>query len=256
MNDLLTQWHWPDDLRRARWLVLGADEQQLGAAATRRGATVNADETMHEDMGFDVVVCQHLFTGIRHPLLWLESICAKTQAYALLHAVPLAVASERALLGWTEPVGWQANRTALARLARSAGFARVEMLSESAEHVWLKAARQWHDFPAHVVPTLTIRRVINPVTNSRVFPRSGRRAFAAFYVTGLPLDARRWEVRVSIGGYGVQPLRVAPCEEADCMQVNVSLPPGLPLGLADVQLWHRQQCAAPFVMELCERTQW
>ena len=102
------------------------------------------------------------------------------------------------------------------------------------------------------MPSLTIRRVFNPVTGLSVFPRYGRRAFLTLLVAGLPPDARRWQVRVSVGGFGVQPIYVGPAEEEGCTQINVGLPPGLPLGMASIEVWHRQARAAASVIEISE----
>lgn len=257
-NDWLTQWQWPDDLRAQRWLMLGADLHELGAAATRRGATVKTlprdDETPLPLA--DVIVSQELFLRIRHPLWWLEKVCAMTLTEAILHFCPMRMAVEHAMLTFDETQGWQGNRTALARLVRTAGFAHVSILSESSEQLWLRAARQWQDFPAQAAPVMQIYQAVNPVTGQKIFPRSGRHAFAAFFVAGLPADARRWEVRVSIGSFGVQPLRVAPAPDDNLMQVNVALPPGLPLGKATVQLWHREKLAESCEIEVVEGTQW
>jgi hypothetical protein len=283
-NDWLDEWHWPDDLSAQRWLILGEDLQAIGVAAARRGATVTA-LPMDDEQPLpqtDVIVGQRLFAHIRHPLWWLERVCASTQQAALLHCQPVRLSLETACLSFDDAQGWQANRTALARLARAAGFAHVSVPGKSGDGLWLKAARHWPDFPADVAPTMTIRRAFNPVTGQAIFPRSGRRAFAAFWVEGLPADARRWEVRVSLGGFGTQPLRVttapdcgagfqpAPSVERSTveqvgnllhslnhiMQVNVALPPGLPVGSATVQLWHRERRAIPCEIEVVEGTQW
>ncbi len=244
----------PDNLSAQRWLLIGAPDDGLDSNLAQRGASLTViqwDELVSlSGARFDVTVCQQLFQGVRHPLLALEHICALTTSYALLHAPLNLPPDERALLCWTE-TGWQTNRTALARMARSAGFARVAEVAQAEACATLQAFRQWPAPIEPLAPSLTICRVFNPVTGLSVFPRAGRRAFLALLVAGLPPDARRWDVRVSVGGFGVQPIYVGEAEES-CAQINVPLPPGLPLGLAEIEVWHRQAGAVANVIEISE----
>lgn len=257
-NDWLKQWQWPENLRAQRWLILGTDLHQLSAAAIRRGAIVTTLPLNDEQPlpRADVIVAQELFRGIRHPLWWLEKVCTSTMQDALLHCWPARLPVERALLSLDDTENWQANRIALVKMARAAGFAQVSVLFESVNEIWLRAARRWPDFPADLAATMTIRRAFNPVTGRQVFPRSGRTALVALWVEGLPTDARRWEVRASIGGFGIQPLRVALAPEPPLMQINLALPPGMPLGQTTVELWHRQLRATPYAILISEGTQW
>ena len=284
MKNLFTELALPADLCDERWLIIGADACDLADTITAYGAHLTCapwnELAALSGQRFDVTVCQNLFEGVRHPLLALENVCALTTSYALLHAPLNALNNERAWLQWNE-TGWQTNLTALARMARSAGFAHVadvartsvcdrsvdfsprddvmtgglkSLLSQTEVCATLQAFRHWPVEPLAL--SLTIRRVFNPVTGLNVFPRFGRRAFLALIVAGLPSDARRWEVRVNVGGFGVQPIYVGPAEVKDCMQINVPMPPGLPLGLAAVEVWHRQACAIASVVEISEGQSW
>ena len=73
----------PPDLRRQHWLMLGADACDLTPVVAARGAAVTT--LAHPDdlpaAVFEVVVCQRLFDGLRHPLRALENICAATRSY-------------------------------------------------------------------------------------------------------------------------------------------------------------------------------
>ena len=248
----------PSDLHGERWLIVCEDECDLADAIAARGAHLTfahwEDLSTHSGLSgerFDVTVCQQLFEGVRHPLLALENVCALTTSYALLHASINLPDDERALLQINE-TGLLTNRRALARIARSAGFARVTDVARTSVGATLQAFRHWPVSVEPLVPSLTIRRVFNPVTGLNVFPRYGRRAFLALVVADLPSDARRWEVRVSVGGFGVQPIYVGSAEEKGCTQINVPMPPGLPLGLAALEVWHRQARADVSVIEISE----
>jgi uncharacterized protein (TIGR03437 family) len=78
-------------------------------------------------------------------------------------------------------------------------------------------------------------------------------------VEGLPERVRRWEVRVEIGGFGVQPIYVGcPGDQryAGLTQVNVPVPPGLEIGKNKVCLWHEGNLSNDFEIELVEGALW
>jgi uncharacterized protein (TIGR03437 family) len=78
-------------------------------------------------------------------------------------------------------------------------------------------------------------------------------------VEGLPERVRRWEVRVEIVGFGVQPIYVGcPGDQryAGLTQVNVPVPPGLEIGKNKVCLWHEGNLSNDFEIELVEGALW
>jgi hypothetical protein len=123
----------------------------------------------------------------------------------------------------------------------------------------IKAHPRWNDLPDEKTPTLRIVRTINRTTYEQYFPRRGRHAMLAIFVEGLPPDAKREEVRVEVGGFGINPVYVGPpggTTRTDQFQINIPFPPGLDLGPAVVHLWHKNRRSNQVTIELCEGRQW
>ena len=227
-------------------------------------------EVNKEQLGaFDVVFFLGVLYHLRHPLLALEQVCEVTRDFAIIesHIVDKLQASNDPLMEFYEfdELGgqydnwWGPNVECLAQMARSAGFARIEKLRVEATRATLKAHRRWHDYPAEVAPTLHFRDLFNAVTIQQRFPRKGRHAFLAMLVEGLPADARRWDVRVEIGGFGIHPVYVGPSGDpakAGLTQINAPMPPGLALGPAQVRVWHAGQRTGDAEIEISEGTLW
>ena len=144
-------------------------------------------------------------------------------------------------------------------MARSAGFARVELLRREQTRATIKAFRRWNDKPTLVSSSVRIHDVFNAVTIERHLPRRGRHAFVAILLEGLPEIARRWEVRVEIGGFGAHPIYVGPSgnpDHAGLTQINAPLPLGLDVGKTSVCVWRDGQMSNEFEIELIEGSQW
>ncbi len=218
---------------------------------------------------FDVVLFLGVLYHLRHPLLALERVCEVTRDFAVIesHVIDrMREGSEPAMefyefdeLGGMYDNWWAPNVECMAQMARSAGFARVELLYQTDTRAAVKAFRKWNDKPASVSPSLIVRDVINAATYDHYFPRSGRQSFLSIWVEGLPRTARRWDVRVEVGGFGIHPAYVGPPGDpqlSSLMQINTPMPPGLELGKTVVRIWHSGQLSNDFEIELSEGGQW
>ncbi len=216
---------------------------------------------------FDMVFFLGVLYHLRHPLLALEQVCEVTRDFAIIetHVIdnlydskhPVMEFYEFDELGGQYDNWWGPNVECLTKMARAAGFVRVELLRQEQTRATIKAFRKWDDKPAGESAALRIREVFNAVTIDHRFPRTGRHAFLAILAEGLPADARRWELRVEVGGFGTHPIYVGPSgnpAHAGLTQVNVPLPPGLDLGAADVCLWHEEKLSNTVRIELIEGT--
>ena len=227
-------------------------------------------EVTKERLGsFDVVFFLGVLYHLRHPLLALEQVCEVTRDVAIIetHVIddifptdhPVMEFYEFDELGGQYDNWWGPNVECLTRMARAAGFARVELLGRESTRATIKAHRRWNDKPSQVSPALRIHEVFNAVTIDYRFPRRGRHAFLALMVEGLPQQAQRWEVRVEIGGFGVHPIYVGPSgnpEHAGLTQINAPAPPGLDIGKANVCVWSEGRLSNDFEVELNEESQW
>jgi tRNA (mo5U34)-methyltransferase len=178
-------------------------------------------EVTKERLGaYDVVFFLGVLYHLRHPLLALEQVCEATTDFAVIetHVIdnlfesrnPIMEFYEFDELGGQYDNWWGPNAECLTKMARAAGFVRVESLRMEATRATIKAFRRWNDKPAEISTRLRIRDCFNAITIERRFPRRGRHAFLAILVDGLPATARRWEVRVEVGGFGGQPIYVGP----------------------------------------------
>jgi len=218
---------------------------------------------------FDIVLFLGVLYHLRHPLLALEQVCEVTREFAIIesHIVdkmragddPVMEFYEFDELGGQYDNWWAPNVECMAQMARSAGFARVELLYQTDTRAALKAYRQWNDKPDNASPTLLIRDCINAATYDHRFPRQGRQSFLSIWVEGLPRTARRWEVRVEVGGFGIHPVYVGPPGDpalSTLMQINSPMPPGLEPGKSAVRIWHAGKLSNDFEIELIEGNRW
>ncbi len=287
----------PEDLNGKRLLDIGCWDGFYSFESEKRGAQVVAvdcwrpenffrardalksrvdfhemsvHEITREKLGsFDIVFFLGVLYHLRHPLLALEQICEITRETAIIetHVIdnvfptdhPIMEFYEFDELGGQYDNWWGPNIECLTRMTRSAGFARVEILRREPTRVTIKAYRRWNDKPASSSSSLHIRDVLNAVTIDYQFPRRGRQAFLMILAEGLPEHARRWEVKVEIGGFGAHPGYVGPSGDskyAGLTQINVPLPPGLDSGNTAVCVWHEGGLSNDFVFELSEGSHW
>ncbi|HKX31746.1 MAG TPA: DUF1698 domain-containing protein [Blastocatellia bacterium] len=227
-------------------------------------------EVTNEKLGvFDIVLFLGVLYHLRHPLLGLEQICEVTREYALIESHvtddffesthPIMEFYEIDELGGQYDNWWGPNVECLIRMLRAAGFARCELLKRDSTRALIKAYRHWDDLPEERTPSLQIVKTINGTTYDQYFPLRGRHAILAMWVEGLPPEARRDEVRVEIGGYGINPVYVGPpggTTRRDQLQINVPMPPGLDPGPAVVHLWHQNKRSNQVAINLSEGCQW
>lgn len=297
LQNLYRQLELPDDLSGKSLLDIGCWDGFYSFEAERHGARVTAvdcwrpgnfiaarealksqaefhelsvyDITKEKLGSFDIVLFLGVLYHLRHPLLALEQVCEVTRDFAVIesHVIdktrggdePVMEFYEFDELGGQYDNWWAPNFECMAKMARSAGFARVEMLYQTETRAAIKAHRRWNDKPVDVSPSLRIRDVINASTFDHHFPQSGRNSFISIWVEGLPATARRWELRIEIGGYGVHPVYAGPPGDAHLShltQINSPLPPGLRLGKNTVQLWHGQSISNEFVIDVVEGRRW
>ncbi|MCI0339422.1 MAG: DUF1698 domain-containing protein [Acidobacteria bacterium] len=231
---------------------------------------LNVYEVTRARLGsFDIVFFLGVLYHLRHPLLALEQVCEVTRDFAVIesHVIDNVFPTEHPVMEYYEfdELGgqydnwWGPNLECLTRLTRSAGFARVEILRREPTRATIKAHRRWDDKPETVSADVRIRDVLNAVTIDYRFPRRGRHAFLMILAAGLPPQARRWEVRVEMGGFGIHPIYVGPSgnpQHAGLTQINVPVPPGLDLGKTNVCVWHEGELSNDFEIDLVEGSQW
>lgn len=218
---------------------------------------------------FDIVLFMGVLYHLRHPLLALENVCEMTRDFAVIesHIIDkMREGDEPAMefyefdeLGGQYDNWWAPNFECMAQMARSAGFARVELLYRTDTRAAIKAFRRWNDKPETVSPALRIRDVINASTYDHHLPRSGRKSFLSIWVEGLSRTARRWDVRVEVGDFGIHPSYVGPPGDpqfSSLMQINSPMPPGLGLGKTCLRIWHDGKLSDDFEIELSDGSRW
>lgn len=218
---------------------------------------------------FDIVLFMGVLYHLRHPLLALENVCELTRDFAIIesHIIDkMREGDEPAMefyefdeLGGQYDNWWAPNFECMVQMARSAGFARLELLYRTDTRAAIKAYRRWNDKPVTVSPSLRILDVINAVTFDHHFPRRGRSSGISIWVEGLPNTARRWNVRVEIGNFGIHPTYVGPPGDpqySSLTQINAPIPPGLELNKTSLCFWHDGKLSSEFEIELTEGSRW
>ncbi len=231
---------------------------------------LSVHEISRERVGaFDIVLFLGVLYHLKHPLLALEQICEVTRNFAIVetHVLddfvelprPVMEFYELDELGGQYDNWWGPNVECLLRMLRTAGFAHCEVLRREPTRAVVKAYRSWTDPPVEAPRSLRIVNVINGVTYTEYFPHRGRRALLALSVTGLPADVQLRDVRVEVGGFGINPVYVgkwggdAPADE---WQINTPVSPGLDPGAAVVRVWHQGARSNDFEIRLSASSQW
>lgn len=194
---------------------------------------------------FDIVLFLGVLYHLRHPLLALERVCEMTDDFALIetHVIDNARAANFPVIEfyeWDELGGqydnWCGpNTVGLLALTRSAGFVRPEVLQQHVSRSVVKAYRHWDQAVIEPVSSLRIREISNAIHFQPFVPQTGRHAYVAIWVEGLPTTVKREQLRVEIGGYGIAPYYAGSAKE-QWIQINAPLPPGLPIGEASAQV--------------------
>jgi tRNA (mo5U34)-methyltransferase len=297
LRDNYARFHLPADLAGKRVLDVGCWDGFYSFEAERHGAEVVAVDcwrpenffAAHRALGsrvefrelsvyeitrerlgaFDIVFFLGVLYHLRHPLLALERICEVTREVAVIESYitddllrtrqPVMEFYELDEMGGQYDNWWGPTGECLLRLVRAAGFARAEALRREPYRLTIKAYRRWDDIELETSPSLRIGEIINAVTLERSFPRRGRRAFLALMVEGLPPEATREQVRVEVGGYGINPIYVGPSGDpqyARYTQVNAPVPPGLDVGAAIVRVTHERRRSDEAELSLSEGSEW
>jgi tRNA (mo5U34)-methyltransferase len=228
-------------------------------------------EVTPERLGtFDIVFFLGVLYHLRHPLLALERVCAVTREFALLESHVIDNARDTTypnmeFYEWDELGGqydnwWGPNSECMLRMTRAAGFARVEALRPQLSRNVLKAYRRWTDWPAEAQPSLHLRAATNAIHFQPQTPTSGRHAFLALWVDGLPAEVTREQLRVEVGGYGCAPYFAGPLLKADgtldCVQVNVPVPPGLNARTTPVRISFGKQTSNAVSAQFVTGSEW
>jgi len=297
LQDYYQRLQLPVDLTGARLLDIGCWDGYYSFEAERRGASVvsvdcwrpenyfkarealgsanqfhelSVYDVTHERLGsFDIVLFLGVLYHLRHPLLGLEQVCEVTRDFAVIssHIIdgfyhsphPVMEFYEVDELGGQYDNWWGPNVDCLTRMIRAAGFARTELLHQEETRAIIKAWRNWDDRPRESSPSLEIVDIVNASSLDHVFPHRGRRAFVSIRVAGLPPVASRHDVRVEIGGFGINPVYVGPWigpYPDDQLQINAPIPPGLLPGPVEVRVWHADRESQPATIELLPGNRW
>ncbi len=297
LRDYYQRLQLPDDLSGTRLLDIGCWDGFYSFEAERRGASVVSVDCWRPDNFFkarqalgsacefhelsvydvsrdrlgrhDIVLFLGVLYHLRHPLLGLEQVCEVTGDFAVIssHIIdgfynslhPVMEFYEVDELGGQYDNWWGPNVDCLTRMIRAAGFARTELLHQEETRAIIKAWRNWDDRPHESTPSLEIVDIVNAASLDHVFPLSGRRAFISIRVKGLAPVASRDDVRVEIGGFGINPVYVGPWigpYPDDQLQINAPIPPGLLPGPVEVRVWREDRESQTETIELQPGGRW
>jgi tRNA (mo5U34)-methyltransferase len=192
---------------------------------------------------FDIVLCLGVMYHLKYPLLALEKICAVTTDVCIIETfvtdgdewsqgtakpIPSIEFYERDELGgqmdnWCGP-----TVSAVEALARSAGFARTEVLRAGGNYAIIAAHRLWASLPSDGAPAPTIVALTSNVHRGRSFHTKKEEYIHLWCAWDSDNAPRLNDVFPEIDGYGIPPLSCT--LTADGLQVGMRLPPGLESG--------------------------
>ncbi len=214
---------------------------------------------------FDIVLFLGVLYHLRHPLFALERVCEMTNDYAVIetHVIDNARDAHYPVIEfyeWDELGGqydnWCGpNTTGLLALTRSAGFVRPEILQQHASRSVVKAYRHWDKRWLEATPSLHLREVSNAIHFQPFVPQSGRHAYVAIWVEGLPTTVTREQLRVEIGGYAIAPYYAGEAQNQS-IQINAPLPPGLAIGAATVRVVFEHRASDEATINVVAGTTW
>ena len=214
---------------------------------------------------FDIVLFLGVLYHLRHPLLALERVCEMTDDIALIETHVIDNARDinfpaLEFYEWDELGGqydnWCGpNTLGLLALTRSAGFVRPEVLQQHASRSIVKAYRHGDNPLLEAAPSLHIREASNAIHFQPFVPQTGRHAYLAIWVEGLPANVTREQLQVEIGGYGVAPY-YAGVAKNQWIQINAPLPLGLAIGEATVKVFYENHISDQAAIHVVAGTVW
>ncbi len=263
----------PQDLTGKRVLDIGAWDGWFSFEMERRGATVLAVDASKQNgffrakelldskveylvrdvcrldpaaVGyFDIVLFFGVLYHLKHPLLALERVCELTTDMACIESLVIEEPSNldrhvpvMEFYEGTELAGqfdnWVGPNTAcLLAFCRTAGFARVELMSVKENRAHVMCYRKWPDIErTGEGPELIL--VENPWTRDHEFSVDRDDYLTIWFKskeTGLDCD----NVFIQVGAYGSRPVNVQNIGGLT-WQTNCKLPPGLGCGWRDVSI--------------------
>ena len=215
--------------------------------------------------GFDIVLFLGVLYHLRHPLLALERVCEMTNDYAVIETHVIDQARDVSFPAlefyeWDELGGqydnWCGpNTSGLLALTRSAGFVRPEILQQHASRSVIKAYRHWDQQGFEPTSSFHIREVSNAIHFQPFVPQTGRHAYVAIWVEGLPTNVTRGQLYVEIGGYGIAPYYAGTAQNQS-IQINAPLPPGIEVGAATVRVFFANQTSDEAMINIVAGTIW
>ena len=218
---------------------------------------------------FDIVLFLGVLYHLRHPLLALERVCEVTRDIAVIesHVIDQILETPRPVMEFYEidELGgqydnwWGPNSECLVQMARSGGFVRTEVLRREPTRAAIKAYRHYEKTPSAAAPSLQIREVINACTVDHRYPITGRHAYLAAIVEGMPQEVKRQQVRVSLGGFDTFAVYVGPSgnpQHAGWTQITAPVPPGLEAGRATLRISYEDRISPELVLDLTEGSEW
>ena len=218
---------------------------------------------------FDIVFFLGVLYHLRHPLLALERVCEVTQDFAIIesHVADGLVATSQPVMEFYEldELGgqydnwWGPNTECLVRMARAAGFCRVEVLRHHISRSVIKAHRRWEQPVQSRREAIKITAVTSSVDFSRAIPHQGRHAMLSIWVEGLPADANRREVQLEIGGLGALPYFIGHLHNesgAAYAHISAEVPRGLRAGKVPVTVSYRDLTSNTGMAEIVQGPAW
>lgn len=266
----------PQDLRGKRVLDIGAWDGWFSFEMERRGAevvAVDCDESknflyLHRELKsridyrvmdmyelspdklgtFDIVLFLGVLYHLKHPLLALEKVCALTRELACVQTFvstepgsPVMEFFEIDELGgqfdnWCAP-----NVSCVAAMARTAGFARVDILDTNTGKFSGATFACYRHFPepAHTSEPAPVLAACVHAKDFGLNFRSDRDDYANAWFSADDNTLTRNDVQISIGPFHIGPVSVVSkgsSPQGNAWQATFKIPPGLPAGWNDVRV--------------------
>jgi tRNA (mo5U34)-methyltransferase len=218
--------------------------QALGSRA--RYLRMDAYEIHPDRLGtFDIVLCLGLLYHLKHPLLGLERICAVTRDVCIIDTFVVDAGSAPAPIPYIEfyehdELGgeldnWSGPTTsAVAAMARSAGFAQAEVLGVVESTAQVAAYRTWRNLPASNGTPTALAGLSCHSHPGRCFD-SRKEEYIVLWCPWTNAAAPSLdEIFPEVDGHGVSPL--ACTRLPDGLNISCRVPPGLAAGRHEARL--------------------